>query len=188
MRIAGVSLNLPQNLCARTFSRGLPQHLVVGYNVDSVSQTQSSLIIAEFGRGLALLLLVFFGTLAVGRRVAAPIELARQRQLEFTADASHELRTPLSVIEAQTSLALSQDRDPGWYRAAFQRVGFGERRIRRLVDDLLWLARFDTPRVAPPRSRWTSACWPHQTADRFAAVAESRGITCRCRSATARSP
>jgi signal transduction histidine kinase len=56
---------------------------------------------------------VFFGTLFVGRRVGAPIEIARQRQLEFTADASHELRTPLAVIEAQTRLALSEARDRG---------------------------------------------------------------------------
>ena len=178
MRIAGVSLNLPQNLCARTFSQeGCPQHLVVGYNVDSVSQTQSSLIITESVAGVALLLLVFFGTLFVGRRVGAPIELARQRQLEFTADASHELRTPLAVIEAQTSLALSQDRDPGWYRAAFQRVGSESGRIRRLVDDLLWLARVDTPQGRPAAEPVEVGVLVHQSAERFAAVAESRGIT-----------
>ena len=40
---------------------------------------------------------VFLGAVAIGRRAATPIEQARQRQMEFTADASHELRTPLSV-------------------------------------------------------------------------------------------
>ena len=73
LRIAGVSINLPQELCARAFSaadcRG---RLVVGYNVDSLSQTQSSLIWTESIAGVALLLLVFFGTLFVGRRVGAP--------------------------------------------------------------------------------------------------------------------
>lgn len=150
--------------------------LVVGYNVDSVSQTQSSLIWTESIAGVALLLLVFFGTLFVGRRVGAPIELARQRQLEFTADASHELRTPLAVIEAQTSLALSQDRDPGWYRAAFQRVGSESGRIRRLVDDLLWLARVDTPQGRPAAEPVEVGVLVHQAAERFEAVAESRGI------------
>ena len=177
LRIAGVSINLPQELCARAFSaadcRG---RLVVGYNVDSLSQTQSSLIWTESIAGVALLLLVFFGTLFVGRRVGAPIELARQRQLEFTADASHELRTPLAVIEAQTSLALSQDRDPGWYRAAFQRVGSESGRIRRLVDDLLWLARVDTPQGRPAAEPVELGVLVHQAAERFEAVAESRGI------------
>jgi len=110
-------------------------HLIVGYNVNSVSQARSSLIVIETVVGIVILLLVFFGTLFVGRRVGAPIELARQRQLEFTADASHELRTPLAVIEAQTSLALNQERDAAWYRSAFQRVGSESGRIRRLVDD-----------------------------------------------------
>jgi two-component system sensor histidine kinase CiaH len=154
-----------------------PGRLVVGYNVDSISQTRSSLIVTEAVAGLGVLLLVFFGTLVVGRRVGAPIELARQRQLEFTADASHELRTPLAVIEAQTSLALSQDRDPAWYRAAFQRVGSESGRIRRLVDDLLWLARVDTPHGRPAAEPVEVGVIVSQAAERFAAVAESRGIT-----------
>ena len=151
--------------------------LVVGYNVDSVSQARSSLIVTETVAGLVVLLVVFSGPLLVGRRVGAPIEIARQRQLEFTADASHELRTPLAVIEAQTSLALSQDRDPAWYRHAFQRVGSESGRIRRLVDDLLWLARVDTPQGRPAAEPVEIGVLVQQAAERFAAVAESRGIT-----------
>jgi two-component system, OmpR family, sensor histidine kinase CiaH len=154
-----------------------PARLVVGFNVDSVSQARSSLIVTEAAAGVVLLILVFCGTLLVGRRVGAPIEIARQRQLEFTADASHELRTPLAVIEAQTSLALSQDRDPGWYRHAFQRVGSESGRIRRLVDDLLWLARVDTPQGRPSAEPVEVGVLVQQAAERFAAVAESRGIT-----------
>jgi signal transduction histidine kinase len=153
-----------------------PARLVVGYNIDSISQTRSSLVVTEAAAGVVLLMLVFFGTLIVGRRVGAPIELARQRQLEFTADASHELRTPLAVIEAQTSLALSQDRDPTWYRNAFQRVGSESKRIRRLVDDLLWLARVDTPQGRPAAEPVEVGVVVHQAAERFAAVAESRDM------------
>jgi signal transduction histidine kinase len=153
-----------------------PARLVVGYDVDSISQTRSSLVVTEAVAGVVLLLLVFFGTVIVGRRIGAPIELARQRQLEFTADASHELRTPLAVIEAQTSLALSLDRDPTWYRNAFQRVGSESKRIRRLVDDLLWLARVDTPQGRPAAEPVEVGVVVHQAAERFAAVAESRGM------------
>jgi signal transduction histidine kinase len=154
-----------------------PARLVVGYNVESVSQARSTLIVTEAVAGVVLLLLVFFGTLVVGRRVGAPIELARQRQLEFTADASHELRTPLAVIEAQTSLALVQDRDPTWYRNAFERVGSESGRIRRLVDDLLWLARVDTPEGRPAAEPVEVGVLVQQAAERFAAIAESRDIT-----------
>jgi signal transduction histidine kinase len=148
-----------------------PFHLIVGYNVDSVSQARSSLIVTETVAGVVLLLLVFGGSLIAGRRVGAPIELARQRQLEFTADASHELRTPLAVIEAQTSLALSQDRDPGWYQNAFRRIGSESGRIRRLVDDLLWLARVDTPQGRPAPEPVEVGVIVSE------AVAESRGVT-----------
>jgi signal transduction histidine kinase len=153
-----------------------PARLVVGYDVDSISQTRSSLVVTEAVAGVILLLLVFGVALIVGRRVGGPIELARQRQLEFTADASHELRTPLAVIEAQTSLALSLDRDPTWYRNAFQRVGSESKRIRRLVDDLLWLARVDTPQGRPAAEPVEVGVVVHQAAERFAAVAESRGM------------
>jgi two-component system, OmpR family, sensor histidine kinase CiaH len=152
------------------------ERLIVGYNFDSVSQAQSSLVFTEIAAGLVLLVLVFLGTLLVGRRVGAPIELARQRQLEFTADASHELRTPLAVIEAQTSLALNQDRDPAWYRNAFQRVGSESGRIRRLVDDLLWLARVDTPQGRPSAEPVEVGVLVQAAAERFAAVAENRKI------------
>jgi two-component system OmpR family sensor kinase len=119
---------------------------------------------------------VFVGAVVVGRRVAAPIEAARRRQLEFTTDASHELRTPLSVIEAHTSLALAQERNAGWYHDAFVRVDRESKRMRRLLEDMLWLARFDAaqePRSMEPVDLGVLAA---QAADRFAAVAETRHL------------
>ena len=150
-------------------------YVVVGETMDGVSQTQSTLIVAEIGIGCALLIVVFLGSVAIGRRVALPIEHARQRQLEFTADASHELRTPLSVIEAQATLALARGRDPARDAAAFGSIDTELKRTRRLVDDMLWLARFDStggqPQAEPVDVRVLAA----QTADRFGAVAETRG-------------
>ena len=147
---------------------------VAGQSMNSVYQARSNLVQAELLIGPVLLLLVFLGALAIGRRVAAPIERARQRQMDFTANASHELRTPLAVIQAQTSLALAHDRDPGWYQRAFTRVNEESQRMRHLVDDLLWLARFE----AMPRSGKAEpvdvGVLAQQAVDRFAAVAEAR--------------
>jgi len=112
-----------------------------------------------------------------GRRVGAPIELARLRQMEFTADASHELRTPLSVIEAQTSLALVQERDAAWYQSAFQRIGNESQRIRRLVDDLLWLARVDSTESHEQAEPVEVGVLAARAVDRFAAVAEARKLS-----------
>jgi signal transduction histidine kinase len=151
--------------------------VVVGQSMDTVAATQSTLIVAEFGIGCALLVVVFLGAVAIGRRVASPIERERRRHLEFTADASHELRTPLSVIEAQTSLALARDRDPPWDQSAFKRIDTELKRTRRLVDDMLWLARFDSSGPSGAESAAEPvdlAVLAAQTADRFAAVAEAR--------------
>jgi len=147
---------------------------VVGQSLSSVDQARSNLIQAELLIGPVLLLVVFLGALAIGRRVAAPIEQARRRQMDFTANASHELRTPLAVIQAQTSLALSQPRDEEWYQRAFTRVNQESQRMRHLVDDLLWLARFE----AMPRAGRTEpvdvGVMAQQAVERFAAIAESR--------------
>jgi signal transduction histidine kinase len=151
-------------------------YLVVGQTMDSVAQARTNVLRAELLVGPVLLLAVFLGALAIGRRVASPIELARQRQMEFTADASHELRTPLSVIEAQTTLALAQDRDATWNRRAFERIDHEGKRIRRLVEDLLWLARFDATQAQPNAEHVDLGVLAAQAADRFAGVAETRHL------------
>jgi signal transduction histidine kinase len=130
-----------------------------------------------------LIAVVFLGAVMIGRRVAAPIEAARRRQLEFTADASHELRTPLSVIEAHTSLALAADRSPEWYRRAFEKIEPEGRRMRHLLDDLLWLARFDASRGAPNAEPVDVATLAAQAVDRFGPVAEARHLNLAVESA-----
>lgn len=147
---------------------------VVGQSLDPVANAQSNIIQAELIIGPVLLLVVFLGALAIGRRVAAPIEAARRRQMDFTANASHELRTPLSVIQAQSSLALTQPRNVDWYQRAFQQVNRESQRMRRLVDDLLWLARFEAlPRSTKPEPV-DVATLAQAAVDRFSPVAESR--------------
>lgn len=150
--------------------------VVIGQSVATIENTTQTIVLAELLIAPLLLGTVFLGAVAIGRRVAAPIELARQRQMEFTADASHELRTPLSVIEAHTSLALQQDRSVEWYRRAFSRVDTEAKRIRRLLEDLLWLARFDATRGRPNAEPVDVAVMAAQTADRFSIVAESRHL------------
>ncbi len=150
--------------------------VVVGQSLDNVATTQHNILTAGLLVGPILLLVVFLGALAIGRRVGAPIERARQRQIEMTADASHELRTPLSVIEAQTSLALERERDVAWYRNAFAAVGVESKRMRHLVDDLLWLARFDSTAGAPTSEATDLGVLAAQSATRFEAVAQAHGL------------
>jgi two-component system OmpR family sensor kinase len=68
-------------------------------------------------------------------------EAALVRQREFVADASHELRTPLTSVLANLEL-LSGDLE-GDDREAAQAALRSTRRMRRIVADLLLLARSD---------------------------------------------
>jgi signal transduction histidine kinase len=190
--VAGAAVMSGPTITARTLDPALGTvnvtqfqlaRIVVGQSMASVGNALATVFLAEGIVGPILLLAVFLGALAVGRRVAAPIELARLRQLEFTADASHELRTPLSVIEAQTSLALAEPRSPAWYQAAFQRVQGESGRIRRLVEDLLWLARFDSTRDHTQAEHVDVAILTQIAADRFTAVAEAKGLRLAVRTA-----
>ncbi len=151
--------------------------VVIAQAMDSVTDAQRTLVVGWLLVAPILLVSVFLGAVAIGRRVASPIEAARRRQVEFTADASHELRTPLSVIEAHTSLALAQDRDAEWYRRAFQRVDLESKRMRRLLEDMLWLARFDGARAQPRHEPVDLGTLAAQATDRFAPVAETRHLS-----------
>jgi two-component system OmpR family sensor kinase len=71
--------------------------------------------------------------------------LARQR--EFVADASHELRTPLTSILA--NLELLESELEGERREMAESALRSSRRMRRLVGDLLLLARADAGREVP---------------------------------------
>jgi signal transduction histidine kinase len=73
--------------------------------------------------------------------------LARQR--EFVADASHELRTPLTSVLA--NLEVLEDTVDGEAREMAASALRSSRRMRRLVADLLLLARADTGRQPPHR-------------------------------------
>jgi heavy metal sensor kinase len=65
----------------------------------------------------------------------------------FVADASHELRTPVSIIRGEADVALSQDRSSAEYQQTLAIILDESRRLSRLVDDLLNLARADAGRV-----------------------------------------
>jgi two-component system OmpR family sensor kinase len=71
------------------------------------------------------------------------------RQRRFVADASHELRTPLTSVLA--NLDLLADELGGEQEETAQAALRATRRMRRLVGDLLLLARADAERSQPHR-------------------------------------
>ncbi|HEX9643526.1 MAG TPA: HAMP domain-containing sensor histidine kinase [Acidimicrobiia bacterium] len=69
---------------------------------------------------------------------------AQRRLRRFAGDASHELRTPLAAISGYAELCRRiGNGDPAELAAALRRIESESRRMLRLVEDLLLLARLD---------------------------------------------
>ena len=149
---------------------------VAGQSLANVNHIESDLLLLEALAGSILLVAVFFGTLFIGVKAASPVELARRRQLEFTADASHELRTPLSVIEAEVTLSLNGPRSSDEYRATLGRVSEESLRLRDIVEDLLWLARFDSAPPPPGDEPVDVVAIASACVDRFSGVAQRGSV------------
>lgn len=70
---------------------------------------------------------------------------------QFSAELAHEFRTPLHVMRQQTEVALAQARTPSEYRDVLGSTLEEVDRLRRLVDDMLFLARAEDPRASVAR-------------------------------------
>jgi heavy metal sensor kinase len=77
----------------------------------------------------------------------ARLDRSFESMRRFVADASHELRTPIAIIRGESDVALSHERSPAEYQASLNIVLDEARRLSRLVDDLLNLARADAGHV-----------------------------------------
>lgn len=71
------------------------------------------------------------------------LDAAFAQQARFTADAAHELRTPVSVILMHAQNGLASEHLTDEQREAFESCQRAAQRMRRLIDSLLELARFD---------------------------------------------
>lgn len=75
----------------------------------------------------------------------APVRDSYQQLKQFTADASHELRNPIAVIQTNVQVALADpEPDLAEQQQQLQVIERITRRLGRLVDDLLFLARQDS--------------------------------------------
>lgn len=161
-------------IAAVRYQQGL---LVAGQSLAEQGRLEAVLRSGEALAAPVLLLAVFIGALIIGLRALAPVERSRQRQLDFTADASHELRTPLSVISAETGIALRAKRSAADYQAALGRIQNETQRLRGIVEDLLWLARFDSAPPQPENEPLDLVTVARECADRFSAVAHAGSFT-----------
>lgn len=92
--------------------------------------------------GVALILL-FFLSVFLAKKIVKPLEESYQKQKQFISDAGHELKTPVSVVSANAELLCREIGDNQW----LANIQYENTRMGILVGKLLELAR--TENVTP---------------------------------------
>ena len=126
----------------------------------NVSETES-----ELGRLAAVLNSTF-----------ARLETAFAQQKQFAADAAHELRTPVTVILTQTQLSLNRERTAGDYKQTVITCQRAAQRMRRLIESLLELARYDAGQEVLKRLPFDLANTVNECVDLVKTLAEERNV------------
>ena len=93
--------------------------------------------------GGVALVLFFFLSRFLAKKIVAPLEESYQKQRQFISDAGHELKTPVSVVSANAELLSRELGDNQW----LQNIQYENERMGLLVGQLLDLAR--TENVTP---------------------------------------
>ncbi|WP_019502130.1 sensor histidine kinase [Pseudanabaena sp. PCC 6802] len=104
-----------------------------------------------------------------------PVRDSYQRLKQFTADASHELRNPIAVIQTNAQVALA-DLDPAVQYQQLEIIERLTRRLGKLLDDLLFLARQDSGIVNSPMEPCNLYRVLHQVVEEQQIIAQAKQI------------
>ena len=106
----------------------------------------------------------------------ARLEAAFAQQQQFTSDAAHELRTPVSVILTQVQSTLNKERTGAEYRETLEACQRAAQRMRRLIESLLELARFDAGQEKLKRIPFDLATTARDCAEMIQPLAQERRV------------
>ncbi|MCQ5364919.1 cell wall metabolism sensor histidine kinase WalK [Anoxybacillus salavatliensis] len=115
----------------------------------------------------------------MSKRALVPIQDAYNRQRQFVADASHELRTPLSVIFSSVE-ALKMDMSltsDAFSRKTIERLGDETKRMTKLINDLLTLARTDDAKLQIEKKPFDLQACAQHTLHSLQELANKKNIT-----------
>lgn len=121
--------------------------------------------------GGAALVLFFFLSLFLARKIVKPLEESYNKQKQFISDAGHELKTPVAVVSANAELLSRELGDNRW----LANIQYENERMGMLVTQLLELAR--TENVEPQKEHLDFSRLVEGEALPFESVAFEKGLT-----------
>ncbi len=107
---------------------------------------------------------------------------AVERLRRFTGDASHQLRTPLAAMRSVGEVTLSQDRPPEEYRQAMAHMLDELRRMSRVTEQLLRLARLERTEVSASFAQVNISHIVNRAAELFEPLCDDKQVTLRIES------
>lgn len=113
-------------------------------------------------------------------RMLDRLEDSFKRLSQFSADLAHELRTPINNLRGEAGVALSQSRTSEEYRRTLESSLEEFARLSRLIDNLLFLARAESPEAGISSTRFDARQALEAVRDYYEALAEDRGVELRC--------
>jgi OmpR-family two-component system manganese-sensing sensor histidine kinase len=139
-------------------------------------------LLQDLSLGISLMLaaVAMIGWLLSGIAIA-PVRESYQQLKQFTADASHELRNPIAVIQTNVQVALAEpEPDAARQQQQLQVIERLTRRLGKLVDDLLFLARQEGGLVPLKPAPVDLAMLLADVIEEQEAMADSKAITLTC--------
>ena len=106
----------------------------------------------------------------------ARLEDAFVRLSNFSADIAHELRTPVSNLMTHTEVVLSKKRDINAYEENLYSNLEDLKRMSRMIDDMLFLAKADNGLIVPEQSDIELADVAAKLTEYYRLLAEERDI------------
>ena len=90
--------------------------------------------------GAAAIVVFFFLSVYIAKRIVRPLEDSFEKQKRFISDAGHELKTPVSVVSANAELLSREIGENQW----LANIRYENERMGELVTQLLELARTES--------------------------------------------
>ncbi|MGM9600459.1 MAG: sensor histidine kinase [Faecousia sp.] len=139
-----------------------------------LNETATTLLRYTFLFGGIIIIVFFFLSGFLAKKIVSPLEESYQKQKQFISDAGHELKTPVSVISANAELLTREIGDNQW----LANIQYENQRMAILVGQLLELAR--TESVTPQMEQIDFSRLVNGEALPFESVAFEKGLALKC--------